>query len=282
MQQELIVDDARPVEVTPRPEHREQPPTTVATVRQQPRVSVVIAALNEEQSIQHVLPRIPGDVFEVVLVDGDSTDRTVEEARRLRPDIRVVYQNRRGKGNALRCGFAVARGDIIVSLDADGSTDPAEIPAFVGALLGGADYAKGSRFIPGAGTADMTATRRLGNLGFLVLVRVLFHKRYTDLCYGYFAFWRRVLPTLQLRSDGFEIETEINVRAAVTGLKVVEVASFEGERVAGEAHLRPIPDGWRVLKEIVKQQRRAAAARASTSRLRRLVVEDSGGMESPR
>lgn len=246
-----------------------------------PRVSVVIAALNEAESIACVLRLIPSDVFETILVDGHSTDETVANARAADPDIRVVHQNGRGKGNALRCGFAAARGDIIVGLDADGSTDPREIPAFVGTLLAGADLAKGSRFLPGAGTADMTLTRRIGNRGLLTLVWLLFSKRYTDLCYGYFAFWRDVLPRLQLRSDGFEIETEINVRAAVANLKVVEVASFEHPRIAGEAHLRPLPDGWRVLKEIGKQ-RRFASQQAAAARRRRLVREDAGTAEPGR
>lgn len=228
-----------------------------------PRVSVVIAALNEEASLTHVLSRIPDDVFEVILVDGNSTDATVETAVRARSGIRIVFQDGYGKGNALRCGFAAAKGDIIVAIDADGSTDPAEIPAFVGALLAGADYAKGTRFIPGAGTDDMTLTRKIGNWGFVVLVRLLFGARFTDLNYGYTAFWNRVLPVLDLRSEGFEIECEMNLRAAITKLKVVEVASFERPRVGGEAHLRPLPDGWRVLKEIWRHQRRSRGRVAS-------------------
>lgn len=226
----------------------------VAT-RTGPRVSVVVAALNEEISIRHVLPLIPDDVYEVILVDGHSTDDTVAVARAAMPDIRVVYQPGSGKGDALRHGFDIARGDMIVALDADGSTDPREIPAFVGALLAGADYVKGTRFSSGAGTSDMTLTRKLGNKGLLLVVRMLFGARYTDLCYGYTAFWRGVLPDLRLRSTGFEIETEMNIRAALADLRVVEVASFEHDRIGGEAHLRPFQDGWRVLMEILRHAR---------------------------
>jgi glycosyltransferase involved in cell wall biosynthesis len=75
----------------------------------------------------------------------------------------VLSQTRTGKGNALACGFAAATGDIIVMIDADGSTDPAEIPRFVEALTAGADFAKGSRFAPGAGSTDITPLRKLGN-----------------------------------------------------------------------------------------------------------------------
>jgi glycosyltransferase involved in cell wall biosynthesis len=225
-----------------------------------PRVSVVIAALDEEESLGHVLRRLPGGLHEVILVDGHSTDRTIETAQALRPDIRIITQPGRGKGDALRAGFAAARGDLVIAIDADGSTDPIEIPAFVGALLSGADYVKGSRFIPGGGTDDMTFTRKMGNLGLMLLCRVLFGTRYTDLNYGFTGFWRRELNTLDLRSEGFEIETEMNLRAAITNLKVVEVASFERSRVGGVAHLVPLSDGWRVLMEIFRQRRRPYVA----------------------
>jgi glycosyltransferase involved in cell wall biosynthesis len=238
-----------------------RPPRTLSVLHANdaPRVSVVIAAWNEEASLPLVLRRLPGGLHEVILVDGNSIDRTVEVALAERPDIRVIYQPGTGKGNALRAGFQAARGDIIVAIDADGSTDPAEIPAFVGQLIAGADYVKGSRFIPGGGTADMTFTRKMGNLGLMLVSQILLGTRFTDLNYGFTGFWRRELDRLDLRSQGFEIETEMNLRAAIAGLRVVEVASFERLRLGGEAHLVPLKDGWRVLKEIFKQRVRVTS-----------------------
>jgi len=221
-----------------------------------PTVSLIIPALNEEASLGYVLARVPSGMHEVIVVDGRSTDNTVVVAQRLWPGVRIVTQEGRGKGDALRAGFRAATGDIIIAIDADGSTNPGEIPAFVGALMAGADYVKGTRFSPGAGTSDMTFTRKIGNWGFIALVRVLFGVRYTDFNYGYTGFWRRHLPALDLHADGFEIEAEMNLRAPMAGLKVVEVASFEDLRVAGEAHLKPLPDGWRVLKQVLHQFRR--------------------------
>lgn len=221
---------------------------------QQPRVSVVIPALNEEKNLPYVLPKIPSWVYEVILVDGQSTDRTIETACQLWPGIRIVPQQGRGKGAALRSGFEAATGDIIVMLDADGSTSPAEIPAFIGMLVSGADFVKGSRFIQGGGTGDMEWFRRLGNWGLTTVVRMIFGGSFSDLCYGYNAFWTRVLPQLSLDANGFEIETLMNIRALEAGLKIAEVPSFEAARIYGMSHLRAIPDGWRVLKTIVKER----------------------------
>ena len=210
--------------------------------------------MNEAQNLAHVLPRIPRGVHEVILVDGHSIDDTIAVAQRLLPGIRIVQQEGRGKGAALRTGFAAATGDIIVMIDADGSTAPEEIPAYVRALTDGADYAKGSRFLTGGGTSDMPIHRRLGNMAFVYLVRLFFGGKYTDLCYGYNAFWTRVVPMLELDTDGFEIETEMNIRVLRRGLKVAEVPSFESERVYGVGRLRTIPDGWRVLKTIFRER----------------------------
>ena len=233
--------------------------------RATPRISVVVPARNEASNLPHVLAAIPPEVYEVILVDGNSSDDTVGAARAARPDIRVVEQTRKGKGNALACGFAAVRGDIVVMLDADGSADPREIPRYVGALLDGADFAKGTRFTVGGGSSDLTRLRSFGNRVLNAIVNILFGTRYTDLCYGYNAFWTRCLPVLgldagverrdkKLWGDGFEIETIINTRIAKGRLKVVEVPSFELERMYGESNLNTWRDGGRVLRAAVTER----------------------------
>ena len=231
-----------------------------------PRVSVVIPTLNEARNLDHVFAALPAGLHEVILVDGHSVDGTPDVARRLRPDVRVVNQTRTGKGNALACGFAAATGDIIVMIDADGSTDPAEIPRFVEALTAGADFAKGSRFAPGAGSSDITPLRRLGNKLLGLAVNIIYGTRYSDLCYGYNAFWARHAPAFGLQAespgqrkvwgDGFEIETVLNLRASAAGLAITEVPSFEHARIHGESNLRTLRDGQRVLRTILTEWKR--------------------------
>jgi len=235
-----------------------------------PTVGVVLPCLNEARNLDYVFERMPDIVQEVVLVDGGSTDGTVERALQLWPSVVVVYQTRTGKGNALACGFAKCTSDIVVMLDADGSTDPAEIPAFVQALIDGAHFAKGSRFLSGGGSTDITRLRRLGNAGLSRLVNLLFKTNFTDLCYGYNACWRWVLPYMDLPDidetpskegrmvwgDGFEVETLINIRMADSPLVVTEVPSREAARLHGTSNLNAWSDGLRVLATIMREYRR--------------------------
>lgn len=234
----------------------------VAVFPEHAQVSVVIPAHNEAANLPYVFSRLPADLHEVILVDGHSTDDTIEEARRLRPDIVIVNQRKRGKGDALAAGFAACTGDIIVALDADGSTDPREIPRFVAALTAGADYVKGSRYAQGGGSADLTTVRRVGNSLLCALVNGLYETQYTDLCYGYFAFWRRCLPYIHLDVRGFDVETLLNVRVARTGLVVQEVPSYERARLDGVGNLREFKDGLLILRTIFLERIRASQSRA--------------------
>jgi glycosyltransferase involved in cell wall biosynthesis len=238
-----------------------------------PKISVVVPARNEARNLEIVLPKLP-PVHEVILVDGNSKDDTIATAKRLLPDVKVVQQTRKGKGNALACGFEAVTGDIVVMFDADCSADSDEIPAFVQALIDGADVAKGSRYTKGGGSDDLTFFRSSGNRGLNMLSNILMGAKYTDLCYGYNAFWADTLPKIELLpstlaqpadgsmlwGDGFEIETILTCRWTAAELAITEVASHERLRVHGESNLNAIKDGIRVLKSILTERRRATAA----------------------
>jgi hypothetical protein len=129
--------------------------------------------------------------------------------------------------------------------------DPNEIQRFVALVRAGFDVVKGSRFMAGGGSSDITRFRRLGNQALLRLVNGLYGAQFTDLCYGFIAMRRDCIPKLGLASDGFEIETEITVRAARAGLNVCEVPSFESPRRSGTSNLRSVRDGCRVLRTLL-------------------------------
>ncbi len=228
-----------------------------------PSVSVVIPALNEAPNLPHVFATLPSWVDEIVLVDGHSTDDTVAVARGIRPDIKIVTQQGAGKGDALAAGFAACSGDIIVMIDGDGSTDGREIVQFVSALVAGADFAKGSRFASGGGSDDITVGRRYGNRMLNVLVNRMFGTQYTDLCYGYNAFWARHLGAMAVDCAGFEVETLMSIRAAKAGLWIQEIPSHEHPRMYGSSNLRAIRDGWRILKVILRERFRDRRRRAA-------------------
>ncbi|MFN2497311.1 MAG: glycosyltransferase family 2 protein [Pseudonocardiaceae bacterium] len=223
--------------------------------RDRATVTLVIPAKNEARNIAWVLEQVPDCVDEIVLVDGNSVDATVVTARSCRPDLRVVTQQRTGKGDALRAGFLAASGEIIVMIDADGSMSPKEIPHFLYFLSNGYDFVKGSRFVGGGGTLDITRLRRLGNQGLLLLTNTLYHAHLTDLCYGFCAFHRRYLGFLDLTTPGFEIETQMTICAIRAGLRIAEVPSFEMPRRSGQSNLRTFRDGTRVLRTVLREHR---------------------------
>lgn len=246
-------------------------------------ITVVIPTLNEARNIEHVLGRLPDSITEVILVDGGSTDATVDLATLAWPGVRIVTQARAGKGNALVTGIHAATGDVIVTIDADGSMDPAEIDRFVRPLYAGADYVRGSRNVSGGGSADITWFRGLGNRMLNALANGLFGTAHTDLCYGYNAMTARAARALALPEptdatagaqwgDGFEIETLMHVRAVKADLVTVEVPSFEAPRRFGESNLSAIRDGFRCLRTLLYERFSPAVLRAtSLPRTRRLV-----------
>jgi glycosyltransferase involved in cell wall biosynthesis len=215
-------------------------------------VSLVIPAKNEARNLAWVLAQVPACVTEIVLVDGDSGDATRTVVAACRPDVRIVRQGGRGKGDALRAGFATCTGDVLVMMDADGSMSAAEIPHFLHFLANGYDFVKGSRFVGGGGSQDITCFRRAGNWSLLAVVNALYDVHLTDLCYGFCAFHRRYLEHLNLSASGFDIEAQMTVHAVRAGLRIAEVPSLELPRRSGRSNLRAIRDGRLVLRTILR------------------------------
>jgi glycosyltransferase involved in cell wall biosynthesis len=200
------------------------------------RISVVICALNEEPNLPHVLPNVPAYVDEILLVDGHSTDNTVEAAKRIRPDIKVLFQPGRGKGDALKYGVEHAKGDIIVTLDADGETPPDEILNFVKPLFEGYDIAKGSRLTNNR-PHRMPRHRWFGNKVLVLTFNWLYGAHFNDICSGFNAFWKSKFLQLELSYGANEIgcsmEQRMIIRAKKTGMKIKEVPYTSEGRLAG-------------------------------------------------
>ncbi|MFC2010537.1 glycosyltransferase family 2 protein [Chloroflexota bacterium] len=223
-------------------------------IPQDKRVSVVICTFNEERNLPYVLKKLPPWVFEVIMVDGNSKDNTVKIAKELYPSIKILYQPGKGKGDALTYGFDNALGDIIIALDADGSTDPNELFRFVQPLTEDYGMCKGSRFIKGGSSEDISRFRIFGNWVFTQLTNLMFGSKYSDLAYGYFGFTQEAWKRIQPKSDGFAIETEINIKAIKRGIKTIEVPSQEKRRLYGEGKLHSFRDGWKILVTIFKER----------------------------
>lgn len=224
-----------------------------AKVASKSRVTVLLCALNEEATIASVLSRVPNWVDEVILVDGHSTDGTVDKARQVQPDIHVAYQPGKGKGEALRYGVGQAIGDIIVTLDADGQTDPEEMPRFIVPLLNGYDWVKGSRLTRGR-PAGMPRHRWFGNKVLAITSNILHGTRYTDICSGYNAFWKKSFPHLNLSYDGFEMEQQMLVKIKKVGLRVAEIACHDIGRTSGTSKINDIKQGFIDWFVIIKEQ----------------------------
>ncbi len=216
------------------------------------KISIVIPTYNEEQNLPVLLEELKllNLSNEIIIVDGHSEDKTVQVAEKF--DCKILYDDV-GKGSALRKGLVEAKGDIIICMDADLSMLSNEIHLLVAGIQAGYDICMGSRFIQGGGTEDMTLIRKLGNKFFVFLVNLFWHMEYSDLCYGYRSLRKSCVEKLDLKSDGFGIETEISIKAAKNGLKVLEVPSFEKARVYGRGKLKTFYDGWRIFKVIVTE-----------------------------
>jgi glycosyltransferase involved in cell wall biosynthesis len=217
------------------------------------RVSLIIPTLNEERGLQRILPALPHWIDEIIIVDGGSSDDTVAVATSRCPEARIIHQQSHGKGGALKEGIRAATGTIIVTMDADGSMDPMDVEAAVRALLDGADFVKGSRELDGGGSSDFTVFRRLGNQALTSVANLLFGHKWTDITYGFNAYWKNIIVNLDSLSDGFEFEIQAAARAARTGLRTTEISCYEAPRVGGSSKLNPVRDGWFILRLLLNE-----------------------------
>ena len=171
------------------------------------------------------------------------------------PGVTIITQQGRGKGEALRCGLRKAAGDIIVTMDADGTTDPDEMHILVEPLFRGYDIVKGSRFRKGF-PKGMPKHRIFGNIVLAIAAGTLFLYPFTDICSGYVALWRKALPKLTFLDGGkpSDVESVLYLRAAKRGLRLKEVGHTDRGRQFGKSKMPSFREGWNNLKIIVKER----------------------------
>ena len=218
-------------------------------------LSIVVPDYNEEHTISDVIDRLiatlqkTGFAFEVIVVDDCSRDSSAGISLSKHAKVYSLKQHM-GKGYALRAGFSKAKGEIIVTIDSDGSNRPEELPLLLKPILHGqADLVIGSRF---SGNAP-TSGKRFNAAGvriFNLMIRILTGAAVSDSQSGYRAMKSAVLEDLSLKSGGYEIESEMLVKIARRGFRVAEMpVSFE-QRTYGRSTLDPIVDGFKILKSI--------------------------------
>jgi dolichol-phosphate mannosyltransferase len=225
------------------------------------KVALLIPCFNEAESIESVISSVPhnqiaklGGSTEIIVIDNNSTDNTAEIA--LRSGAKVIFEEKKGKGNAMRTGFESIGQDVdfVVMLDGDGTYDPKEMPRLIELLASGfSDVAMGSRLGGTMTDGSMTAFNRMGNWIFTNLVRQLYSANTTDVLTGYFAWNRLVIDELRnhLESDGFAIEMEMVTKMSKLGNTIASVPITYSPR-AGSSNLKPVQDGTRIFGELLK------------------------------
>jgi glycosyltransferase involved in cell wall biosynthesis len=221
-------------------------------------VSVIIPVFNEERTIGDIITRTKitleqiGVSYEVLVVDDGSVDKSADISQAKK--AYVLRENHRGKGYALRSGFSHARGELIVTLDSDGSHQPEEIPLVMRDLREGkADYVIGTRFINSdVSETKMTKVNRLGNRIFNDLIWYLTGKKVSDSQSGFRAIRSSLIKKMRLSSKGYEVESEMLVKALKMGAIVTETPITFNQRTIGTSRLDPLKDGTRILYAIMQ------------------------------
>lgn len=214
------------------------------------RVTLLIPALNEGKSIGQTIKQIPRDaVDEILVVDGNSADNTVEVVRSL--GCRAILQPGKGFGDALAHGFKNASGDIIVIMDADGSPDPQEIPQLLAKLNEGYDMVLGSRYLAGTKTKDDTLLRFMGNKLFTFLTNLIHGTKMTDCLYFFAAIKKDILNSLEFKSKDFAFCLEVPVKIHKAGYKIGEIACHERARFADDSRVNALTDGAKILWQML-------------------------------
>jgi glycosyltransferase involved in cell wall biosynthesis len=225
--------------------------------------TLAVLVLNEIDAIRQVLPQIKRDwVTEIIVVDGGSTDGTIEYCES--QGLRVLRQKSRGYGRGMLELIEVAKGDIIIEFMGDGNCKVDAIPRLVAKVHEGYDLVIASRYMPGARSFDDTPMTRLGNWGFTRLINLLFHARYQDAMMGYRAYRKDAFKALEMDSPGLCFPTQGSIQFARFGFRVAEIPSDEPKRLGGVRKAHNVKTGIELVRMIATEAYREYVLRTSS------------------
>lgn len=215
------------------------------------KTTLVLPTLNEIEAVRIIVPQIQREwVDEIIVIDGGSTDGTVEFMRA--NGLAVHSQPRRGFGHGMRHAMQIASGDVVVEFMADGNSIPADIPRIIAKVREGYDLVVGSRYLQEARSDDDDWLTAKGNWMFTTIVNILFCSRYTDVLTGFRAYRRHAALTLGLDAPGLSWPCQSSIRFARAGLRVTEIPASEPPRIGGERKMRPFRTGAEIVKLILR------------------------------
>jgi glycosyltransferase involved in cell wall biosynthesis len=246
-------------------------PTPVPADRP-PAVSVLVPCRNEKGNIENAVKRLPkfAPEVEILFVEGHSQDGTYEECERVKAayperDIKVLRQDGKGKGDAVRKGFQAARGDILIILDADLTVAPEDIPKFYRALVEGrGEFINGTRLVYPMDDTAMRPLNNIANRGFALIFSYLLNQRFTDTLCGTKALWKRDYDKVVANRAYFGDfdpfgDFDLIFGAAKLNLRIVEIPIRYAGRSYGETQISRFTHGWLLLRMVIFAWRKLKA-----------------------
>lgn len=216
-------------------------------------VTLIAATLNELEAARVVLPKIDRSVVdEIIVVDGGSTDGTVEFCES--HGFTVLRQKVRGYGSAMKEAAEVAKGEYVVEFPPDGNSMPERIPDVVRKLREGYDLVIASRYKDGAKSYDDDFLTAVGNWGFTFVTNLLFWSSYTDVLVGFRGYRKAAYKNLRMTDPGLEWSIQMPIQFRKKRMRTADIPADEPARIGGVRKMRPFKTGWRILKTLVRER----------------------------
>ena len=216
------------------------------------KVTLLAPTLNEIEAVQVVLPKIKKEwLDEIIVIDGGSTDGTVEYCER--NGYYVHKQRGRGYGRGMKDGSEVAKGDIIIEFPPDGNSPPEKINDIINKIKEGYDFVIASRYKSGAQSYDDDFLTSKGNWLFTFLVNLFFRSHYTDVLIGFRAYRKDAFNKLDMDAVGLDWSIQMPIQFAKKRLKIAEIPVDEPKRIGGQRKMSPFRTGWKILVVLMKE-----------------------------